>query len=121
MAALKECAEYAVPSGRPANRLVCLRILFTNEVVTNFPDDSVYTGPSEDADLSLDRKSTGQNFESGFLSKKRECPLFPIEHLGQRKNSSALSSERVTSAHLKVLHEAEFAWLDTRSPIRAQA
>ena len=55
MAALNECAEYAVPSGRPANWLVCLRILFTNAMVTNFPDDSAYTGPSEDSDLSLVR------------------------------------------------------------------
>ena len=121
MAALKECAEYAVPSRRPANWLVCLRILFTNAMVTNFPEDRAYTGPSEDYDLSLARKCTGQNFVSGFLSKNREWPLFPTEHLGQRKNSSALSSERETSAHLKDLHEALLAWLDTRSPTRAQA
>ena len=56
MAALRECAEYAVPSGRPANWLVCFRILFTNAMVTNFPDDNVYTGPFKDTALSLGRK-----------------------------------------------------------------
>ena len=109
MAALKECAEYAMPSGRPASWLVCLRILFTSAMVTNFPDASAYTGPSEDSDLSFAKKCTGQNFVSGFWIKNREWPLLPTEHFGCRKYSSAPLSERETSAHLSALHEAIFA------------
>ena len=82
IAALKECAEYAVPSGRPASWPVCFRILFTNAMVTNFPDDRAYTGPSEDIALSFDRKWTGQNFLSGFLIRKSAWPLFWFEHFG---------------------------------------
>ena len=109
MAALKECAVYASPSGRPAVRLVCFRSLLTNEMVTNFPEDKRKTGPSSEDAFSLVRKCTGQKAVSVFLSRKRANPLLSIDDLGDFKKIDARSLERETSAHTSVLAEALLA------------
>ena len=121
MAALNECVVYASPSGRPASWLVCLRSLFTNVTVTNFPEDRRKTGPSSEDVFSMVRKCTGQKAVSVFLSKERASPLLSTDDLWDLKNIVARSLERETSAQTSVLGEALLACVETRSPIRALA